>query len=165
MNDLQALLADHPFFAGLDPSYLELIAGCGAGERFEAGQALFLDGEEANRFFVIRQGRVALDVFVPGRGAVTIQTVDDADVFGWSWLFPPYRWHFNARAVDLARVIAFDATCIRETMERDNAFGYALMRRFAMVLERRLEATRMQLLDVYAHSDPVLTFASERTAP
>ncbi len=149
MRTLESLLAEHPFFKGLDPRYLELLAGCASNVRFNAGEFIFREGGEANQFYLIRHGKVALEVFVPERGPVTIQTIDAGDVLGWSWLFPPYRWHFDARAVELTRAIAFDGQCLRTKCDEDHDLGYELMKRFARIITERLQATRLQLLDVY----------------
>jgi len=149
MRTLESVLAEHPFFKGLDPRYLELLAGCASNVRFNAGEFIFHEGEEANRFYLIRHGKVALEIFVPERGPVTIQTIDAGDVLGWSWLFPPYRWHFDARAIELTRAIAFDGQCLRSKCDEDHDLGYELMQRFARIITERLQATRLQLLDVY----------------
>jgi CRP/FNR family transcriptional regulator, cyclic AMP receptor protein len=147
---IDSLIAEHAFFKGLDEAYLTLIAGCGANVRFEAGQHLGREGDPADRFYAIRQGKVAIDVFVPNRGIVTVQTVSEGELVGWSWLFPPYRWRFDARAVDLVRATSFDGACLRQKCEQDPRMGYELMKRFVRVVSNRLEATRLQLLDVYA---------------
>jgi CRP-like cAMP-binding protein len=149
MKPLHALVAESPIFAGLEPAHLELIAGCGRNSGFEAGQYLFREGDQADTFYLVRHGRVMLETFVPGRGPLTIQTVDEHDVVGWSWLFPPYRWHYDARALDTVRVVAFDGTCLRGKCGQDHAFGYELLSRFSAVMLERLEATRLQLVDVY----------------
>ena len=149
MRTLASVLAEHPFFAGLEPRYLELLAGCASNVRFNAGEFVFREGEAANQFYLIRHGKVALEIFVPERGPVTIQTIDAGDVLGWSWLFPPYRWHFDARAMELTRAIAFDGQCLRSKCDEDHDLGYELMRRFARIITERLQATRLQLLDVY----------------
>jgi hypothetical protein len=94
---------------------------------------------------------VQLEIFAPGRGAVTIQTVDEGDVVGWSWLFPPFRWHFDARALDSVRAVAFDGACLRDKCDDDHSLGYELLRRFSPVMLARLQATRLQLLDVYGN--------------
>jgi CRP/FNR family transcriptional regulator, cyclic AMP receptor protein len=94
---------------------------------------------------------VMLETFVPGRGAVTIQTVDEGEIVGWSWVFEPYRWHFDARALDLVRAVQFDAACLRGKCNQDHSFGFDLLCRFAPVMVERLEATRLQLLDVYGN--------------
>lgn len=149
MKTLDALVAESPMFAGLDQPHLELIAGCGSNTGFKAGEYLFREGDQADTFYLIRHGRVTLELFVPGRGAVMIETMEPGDVVGWSWLFPPYRWHFDARALDLVRAVAFDGTCLRDKFDEDPAFGYQLLSRFSPVMLERLSATRLQLLDVY----------------
>ena len=153
METIDAVLRDVPLFEGLRPDEIELIAGCGANVRFKEDELLFRDGEEANTFFVLRHGNVALETFVPARGPVTIETIEAGDVVGWSWLFPPYRWHFDARALSAVRATVFDAACLREKCDGDPALGYALMGRFAQVLIDRLQWTRLRLLDVYGNAD------------
>jgi CRP-like cAMP-binding protein len=149
MQDLESILAEHRFLKGLAPSQLQELVSCASNVRFDAGQYIFHQGEEANTFFAIRQGKVALEIFVPGRGGVTIQDVGEGDILGWSWLIPPHRWRFDARAVELTRALAFDGVCLRRKCEEDHDFGYELLRRFSEVITQRLEATRLQILDVY----------------
>jgi CRP-like cAMP-binding protein len=151
MKTLDAEVAESPVFHGLPEAHLELIAGCGRNTGFEAGEYLFREGDQADTFYLLRHGRVMLETFVPGRGALTVQTVDNGDVVGWSWLFPPYRWHFDARALDPVRVVAFDGACLRRKCNDDHSLGYELLRRFSPVMLERLQATRMQLLDVYGN--------------
>lgn len=146
---LDGFLAEHPFFRGMPPEQLATLAGCARNARFEAGQFLFREGEPANDFYVVRFGRVSVELFAPTRGPVTIETIDAGEVLGWSWLFSPYRWHFDARAATQVRTLALDAACLRATCEREPALGYALLSRFAAVVVRRLEATQLQLLDLY----------------
>jgi CRP/FNR family transcriptional regulator, cyclic AMP receptor protein len=146
------LIAGVPTFTGLDSEWLELIAGCGRTRGFDAGEYLFRADEPADDFFVIRRGRLALEVFVPGRGQVIVGTHGAGELVGWSWLFPPYRWQFDGRAVEPTRTIAFDGACLRGKCDADPALGYELMRRFALKMLERLQATRFQLLDVYGHT-------------
>jgi CRP-like cAMP-binding protein len=149
MNTLDTLIADSPVFAGLDPVYLELIAGCAQTAGFEAGQYLFREGDRADTFYLVRHGRVGIETAVAGRGALTVETVDDGDVVGWSWLFRPFRWHFDARALDPVRAIAFDGACLRGKCDQDHTLGYELLNRFSPVMLERLQATQLQLIDVY----------------
>ena len=149
METLEPILSEHPFFHGLDERYLKLVVGCASNVRFEAGQFIFHEGEQANHFYLIRHGIVALEVFAPNRGSLTIQTLDDGEILGWSWLIPPYQWRFDARAVESTRAIALDGKCLREKCEEDHDLGYELLKRFASILGQRLEATRIQLLDIY----------------
>ena len=108
MHDLQPLLATHPFFAGLDPKTLALVTGCASNVKFDAGQRVFKEGEEADQFYIVRQGRIAVEAFSPTRGPLVIQTVEEGDILGWSWLVAPYKWRFDAHALDLTRAIALD---------------------------------------------------------
>jgi CRP/FNR family transcriptional regulator, cyclic AMP receptor protein len=152
MQTLDQLIADAPMFAGLEPEHLALIAGCASNAHFAAGEYLFREGDPADSFFLIREGAVALEVDAPGRGALVIETLHQGDVAGWSWLFEPYRWQFDARAQQAARVVSCDGACLRGKCETDHELGYQLMRRFAASLIDRLQATRLQLLDVYGHA-------------
>ena len=149
MRTLEGILADHAFFSGWEPRYLRLAVGCASNVRFNAGEFVFQQGEEANTFYLIREGRVALDVVIPGRGAVTIETLEGGELLGWSWLIPPYRWRFDARAVKLTRAIALDGKCLRGKCEEDHELGYELVKQVASSLGQRLDATRMRLLDIY----------------
>jgi len=149
VKEIEELLAEQPFFKGMDPRWIAFFAGCAGNVRFDAGEYIFREGGEANRFLLIRHGRVALETHVPQRGPVTIYTIGKDDVVGWSWLFPPYRWTFDARALELVRAIGFDAACVRKKCEEDPALGYVLLMRLVPVISSRLQATRLQLLDVY----------------
>jgi CRP/FNR family cyclic AMP-dependent transcriptional regulator len=152
MQTLEDLIAAAPLFDGLSGAQLGLIAGCGANERFAAGAELFREGGRADRFFLIREGSVALELDAPGRGTLVIETLQAGEVVGWSWLFEPYRWQFDARAREPIRAVAFDGACLRGKCEADHELGYQLMRRFAGSITERLQATRLQLLDVYGHA-------------
>jgi CRP-like cAMP-binding protein len=149
MRTIETLLQDVPIFQGMSDEALELLSGCAANTRFADGEIVFREGDDADTFYVIRHGRVALETFVPARGPVTIETIDPGEVIGWSWLFAPYRWHFDARALGLVRATQFDAACLREKCEQDPAFGYDLISRFTQVLIERLQWTRLRLLDLY----------------
>jgi CRP/FNR family cyclic AMP-dependent transcriptional regulator len=149
MQTLDELIAVSPVFAGLLTAQLDVIAGCGVNEHFAAGTQLFREGAPADRFFLIRDGAVALEVEAPGHGALVIETLHGGEVVGWSWLFEPHRWQFNGRAIESTRVAAFDGACLRGKCEADHDLGYELMRRFAASITERLQATRLQLLDVY----------------
>ena len=152
MQTIEQLIAESPTFAGLDESRLELIAGCAHNEHVEAGTLLLREGEPADVFFLIRRGVVALEVHAPGRGSLQIETLVAGDVVGWSWLFPPYRWHMDGRAVESFSLVAFDGACLRGKCEDDHDLGYELMKRFAANVVDRLQATRFQLLDVYGRA-------------
>jgi CRP/FNR family transcriptional regulator, cyclic AMP receptor protein len=152
MDTIEVLLHDVPLFQGLTQDEFELIAGCGSNVRFREGELLFRDGDPADTFYLLRHGSVALETFVPARGAVTIETLEAGEVVGWSWLFPPHRWHFDARALSLVRATGFDGACLRAKCESDPRLGYDLMSRFAQIVIERLQQTRLRLLDVYGYA-------------
>jgi CRP-like cAMP-binding protein len=149
LQTIEQLFEEHPFFQGFTPEHRSLLAGCASNVHFHAGQYLAREGDAADAFYVIRHGKVSLGISVPGRGAMTVETLGEGDVVGWSWLTPPYRWQFDVRAVDLTRAISLDGQCLRNKSEQDPRLGYELMKRIAPLIVQRLQATRLQLLDVY----------------
>lgn len=149
METLEGILAEHPFAKDLDKRYLALLVGCAANVRFDPGQFIFREGKEAKQFYLIRHGKIALEVFAASAGEITIMTLGAGEVLGWSWLFPPYQWKFDARAVETTLAIALDAQCLRTKCEADHDLGYELLKRFAFMVEQRLDSTRLQLLNAY----------------
>ena len=149
MATMEELLGGHPFFAGLGPSTIRLIAGCASNVHFAAGDRIFSEGEEASRFYVIRHGRVALEVHSPARGPLVIDTMDEGEVLGWSWLVSPYRYFGDARAVTPVSATALDGTCLRGKCEADAELGYQLLKRVTDVMYQRLQSARVRLLDLY----------------
>jgi CRP/FNR family transcriptional regulator, cyclic AMP receptor protein len=149
MPGLEHVLRAHPFFANIAPEYSELVAGCARNHLFQAGHYLFHEGERADEFFLIREGRVALEIVAPGYPAIVFQTLGKGEIVGASWLVPPYRWMFDARALEYTRALGLDAECLRGKCETDHDLGYEMMKRFLPVLIQRLHATRLQILDVY----------------
>jgi CRP/FNR family cyclic AMP-dependent transcriptional regulator len=149
METLRPILAEHPFFRDLEERHLDLVVGCASNVRFNAEDFIFRHGEQANEFYLIREGMVALEMFVTGRGPVTVQTMGEGEVLGWSWLVPPYRWMFDAHATELTRAIALDGKCLRNKSEQDHDLGYQLLKRFATVVQENLDAARLQILNIY----------------
>ena len=149
MTRLEQVLHDTPFFEGMSMGHLAKLAAGAEEVTFPAGGTLFKEGQPADRFFLIEEGEVALAIHTPMRDHV-LETLESGEVFGWSWLFAPYRWAFDARAVDEVRAVVFDGAHLRKEQEDDCALGRELMRRFAEVIADRLQATRLQLLDIYS---------------
>jgi len=150
-HDIRELLQPFGLMRNLEPAQLDVVAGCGQNTHFDARTMIFRDGEPADTFYALRSGKVALEINVPQRGPLVIDTLGPGDVLGWSWLFPPYRWHFDARAVESTSAVALDGKCLRDKCSDDPVLGYRLMRSFTQVVIDRLQATRLQLLDVYGH--------------
>jgi CRP/FNR family transcriptional regulator, cyclic AMP receptor protein len=144
---LYTLIAEQPFFKGLTAAHLQLLTDSAFERRFEKGQMIFHEGSPANRFFVILEGKVALESEVKERGTVVIQTLGPGEDLGWSWLFPPHFLHFGARAVEPTRTIFFFGTRLREQCEQDHELGYQLMIRIAEVTSRRIQAMQQRLME------------------
>jgi len=149
METIEQILEEHPFFAGFPAAAGRLVAGCARNHRFDAGEYLFHEGAPANEFYLVRHGTVALEIVAPGREPVVFATLGPGEIVGASWLVPPYRWMFDARAVTLVRAIGIDAACLRDKSEADHDLGYEMMKRFLPILVQRLQTTRLQILDVY----------------
>ena len=145
-----ARISAHRFFAGLTDEQRAALAGDGKAVMFTAGERLFDEGGSADRFWLIEHGGIALDMRVPGRGDQIVETLGSGTVLGWSWMHPPYRWHFGAVARVATTAIEFDAPSVRRRCDADPAFGYAALRSFTPVITERLQATRLRLLDLYA---------------
>jgi len=149
-DTVAARISAHPFFAGLTDEQRAALAEDGRAVMFTAGERLFDEGGSADRFWLIEHGSIALDMQVPGRGDQIVETLGSGTVLGWSWLHPPYRWHFGAVARVATTAIEFDAPSVRRRCDHDPAFGYAALRLFTPVITERLQATRLRLLDLYA---------------
>lgn len=148
-RSIDELLSEHPFFDGMQPEWLELVAGCGVNVAYPPGATIAREGDEADEFFAVRRGRVAVEIFRSGSGPLIIQTLGPGAILGWSWLLPPHRWMFDIRALENTRAVKFDGTCLRTKCDELPAMGYEFMKRFAVVMTEQLSATRLQLLDVY----------------
>jgi CRP-like cAMP-binding protein len=148
-HELVKMIAEHPFFKDLKRDWLEFIAGCAKNVHFKAGETIFREASQADMFYLLRHGEVSLELRVPGKGFMIVQTLHAGDALGWSWLFSPYQWHFDARALSMVRATVFDARCFRQKCEADHDFGYEMMKRFSAIMLGRLQSTRLQLLDLY----------------
>jgi CRP/FNR family transcriptional regulator, cyclic AMP receptor protein len=143
-SELEAAVAAHPFLIGVSAHHVRLLADCAMRSKFTPGQVIFQKGETANRFYLIERGRVALESSTGGE-AVRIDEVGAGDLLGWSWIFPPYVWHFDARAIEPTTAIFLYGTILREHCENDPALGYELFKRMSEVMMRRLQAARVKL--------------------
>ena len=149
METLEPILAEHPLFSGMEQRYLQVLVGCARNVRFEGNDVIFREGENANDFYLIRAGKVALQLFADRRGPLTILSLGEGEVLGWSWLSPASRWKFTARALETTRAISLEGKCLREKAEADHHFGFELLKRFVHVIEDRVQATSSRLLYVY----------------
>ncbi len=146
------LLEKHPFFVSLSKEHLKILAGCGKNLHFQAGTFLAREGDPAAHFFVIRKGRVSVEIANPPAGTIAVQSLDESEIVGWSWLYPPHVWQFDVCATQETSVISLDGECLREKCEQNHELGFQLMKAFSRIMTRRLAATRLQLLQVYGAS-------------
>ena len=149
MKDIAEILRQHPFTKGLEDETITLIAGCAKNVVFKANEFIFREGENAENFYLIRHGTVALELFVPRRGPLTFLTIKSGEILGASWLIPPYRWTYDARTVELTRAFMFDAKCLRNKCETDHHVGYEMMKRFIPPLVERLQTARQLCADMF----------------
>ncbi|MBA2584946.1 MAG: Crp/Fnr family transcriptional regulator [Chthoniobacterales bacterium] len=146
-------VAAHPFFCGLSEHHSRLLADCAMRTHFDAGQIIFREGESANRFYLIEKGEIALESSGGSGLPFVIEHLGENDLLGWSWLFPPYVWHFTARAVTPTSALFFYGTILREYCEKDHTLGFELFRRMSEVMVRRLQKARERLLSGYRDSE------------
>lgn len=149
MNALKEILYNHPAFKILGPEYINYLCECARKETFKPDTFIFKTGEPADEFYLIDSGKITLQVYSPPKGPLNILTLTSHDLLGWSWLYPPYTWHFEARAVTETATYTFDAVRVREKCQEDFEFGYLFSSCFGKVMMQRLAATRLQLLDIY----------------
>jgi len=147
--ELDAQVARHPFFLGLKPEHIRMLTDCAMATQFEPNQIIFREGETANRFYLIEEGGVVLEADEANR-SVIIDRIGVGDLLGWSWIFPPYRWHFAARATEPTRAIFFYGTILREYCEKDPALGYELFKRMSEIMMKRLQRARGELIALLA---------------
>jgi CRP-like cAMP-binding protein len=146
------LVRDLPALAGLDPSELASLAAFASTDQFDPFTVLAREGQPADAFYIVTQGRVALEIYVPGRGTLLVETLEAGELVGWSWLFPPYRWSFDVRTLVPTRTVTFEASGLRELLENDRDLSSTLLRRFSLTMLQRLQATRLRLVDVYGNA-------------
>jgi CRP-like cAMP-binding protein len=149
------LLREQPFLAGLTDWQLECLARSAQRSIIHAGNRVFREGEPADRLWLILDGRIVVDTRLPDRGDVTIDVLGPGDVLGWSWLFPPYRWHFGAVARETTLTIELDGPRIRELCQRDPALGYQFISSLFQIVTNRLQSTRRRLIDEYGHTTAI----------
>ncbi|MGP6190361.1 MAG: Crp/Fnr family transcriptional regulator [Vulcanimicrobiaceae bacterium] len=146
-SSIANLLETQGFFAGVPEQVAAALAELTSERKADIDELLFRQGDPADRFFLVKSGLVAIELYAPGRDPIVVEQVYDGDVVGWSWLIPPYRWSFDARAVEPSSLIEIDAATLRERFALDPILGYEVIRRFAPVMARRLSSARERLVE------------------
>jgi CRP/FNR family cyclic AMP-dependent transcriptional regulator len=149
MKALEDILTLHPFWNNLPPQYFPLLIECAVIEYFGPGEKILRKGYDAEHFYLIHHGTVALETaYVPGEGLITIQMLGTGEALGWSWLFPPHQWHFSARAVEPTEAVVFKADALRNKARETPAFGFDLALRVGGIMLKHFQSTRIRLLDI-----------------
>jgi CRP/FNR family transcriptional regulator, cyclic AMP receptor protein len=146
---IRTYLGQHAFFRGLTESQLDLLASCATSMRFNPQSRVFKYDTDADKFYLLREGKVGVEIPAISGEPLRIQTVGNGGVLGWSWLIPPYRWLFDARALATSDIIVMDGARLRDECEKDNALGYQLMKRFAVLMAERLNASRQAAISQF----------------
>ncbi|MCU0227803.1 MAG: cyclic nucleotide-binding domain-containing protein [Bryobacterales bacterium] len=149
IQDLEHILEDHPFVQGMHYPHVRTLLGCCSNQRYSPGDYLFRGGQESHEFFLLREGTVSLELYVPQHGGLRVETRGGGDLLGWSWLIKPYRWHFDAKAITDVATLMIDARCLRQKCEEDHSFGYDILKRFAALMVHDVRAMSLQLIDMH----------------
>lgn len=149
MNATEELLAHNPVFTGLDPGLISTLAAHASERHLAPDEVLFRTGEAAGAFYLIRSGRIGLDLASAGADPVTVDSYGPGSLVGLSWLIPPYTWYLDARAVEPTTVVVLDAALVRAQCDADPALGYVVVQRVAQAMYQRMQSARVRLLDIY----------------
>ncbi len=146
-QSIEDYLPTHAFFSGLDDSFMKFLSDSATQLRVKKGDVLFQQGERADKFYLLRNGQMSVQVPALMGPTLEIQTLGEDQILGWSWLISPYRWNFQARALDDSDLLEFDGSAILARCEEDPKFGYELLKRFAALMSERLDAARQKMMD------------------
>ncbi len=149
MSVSSEILKQQMFFRDMDIRLVEVIAEKAVTKAFKSGSYIIREGEPANAFHVITKGKAALEMNTQLR-TVVIQTVEIGEALGWSWLVAPYEWTFSARAAEPTEMITIEGSYLRKQCDINPLLGYELLRRIVDVMSSRLQAARVQMLDIYS---------------
>jgi CRP/FNR family cyclic AMP-dependent transcriptional regulator len=151
---LEGDIAAHPFVSGMSEQHIHLLADCATRTNFDAGQVIFRQGGNADRLYLLEHGKVAVESRRKNSEPITVDIIGPGDLLGWSWAFPPYVWHFDARALEPTKCIFFNGMLLRDYCERDHTLGYELFKRITRVMMLRLQRARLCILADRVEGEP-----------
>jgi len=146
-SPIDEYLSAQEFFSGLSPEFIGFLARCASERQIEPGQVVFRQGERARQFYLIRNGSISIEIPAVMGPTLKVQSLGAGQILGWSWLIPPYKWNFQARAEEQAGLLEFDGDAVLARCEEEPKFGYELLKRFASLMSERLEAARQKMMD------------------
>ncbi|MFC1665224.1 Crp/Fnr family transcriptional regulator [Pseudomonadota bacterium] len=148
-ESIKAYLNEHEFFNGINPEFLDFISDHVVVQEFASQQCVFQQDSDAEYFYIVKQGKVNVEVPSLVGAPLVLQSLTDGGVLGWSWLIAPYRWYFEARAIQPSTLLTFDGKALREHCDRDPSFGYDMLKRVAVLMMHRLDAARIQAIEAF----------------
>jgi len=149
-NSIQQVLSDAPVFSGLSDDFIERLAGHGSERSVENGEVLFRSGEPARNFFLLIEGEISIEIPAVTGPTLQVQRLRPIRVLGWSWLLPPFKWSFNARAETNSKVLEFDGEAVLKDCEADPEFGYEVIKRFSALMAERLDAAHRRMMEQWS---------------
>ncbi len=149
-DEIANYLRSHTTFSNLDPAHIEILVQHSQERSFVVGDMLFRQMDLAEHFYILLDGSIKVQVPAIMGPALVVQTLEASDILGWSWLIPPYKWTFEARAELDSRVLVFDGRALLQHCETDNNFGYTLMKIFAGLMSERLHSARLKMMDSWS---------------
>ena len=149
MDSINQVLVAHPFFKDLPPAIIHRLIRFASLARLDSGQYVFTEGEDANNFYLVLKGSISLEINIPNYGPVTIENIGRGNIMGWSWLYPPFLWHFDARAKEETELIILNGKALRAHIEIDHEVGYNLMKSIGKIMGHRLQAARRKIVEFY----------------
>jgi CRP-like cAMP-binding protein len=147
MQSIENYLSAHSFFSGLEDDFMKFLSDSARETRIKEGDVLFRQGKPADKFYLLRRGQVSVQVPALVGPTLELQVLGEDQMLGWSWLIPPYRWNFQARALEDSELLEFDGSAILARCEEDPKFGYELFKRFAALMSERLDSARQKIMD------------------
>ncbi|MDQ2070308.1 Crp/Fnr family transcriptional regulator [Natronospira bacteriovora] len=143
---IRKLIESQRFFADLDSDWLDFLAEHAVSRKVSRDEVIFRHGNKADSFYLVTDGRISLEVAAIEGPPLELQNLGEGAIIGWSWLIPPYQWHFQARALEDANVIRFDGDVIFKRCEEDPDFGYDMLKRFAGLMSERVSSAREKMM-------------------
>jgi len=150
-SSLEDRLSNHSFGSGLPPAAIRMLAGIAQPCDFKAGEYLWKQGDHAQVLYLIDSGQIALEILVPHQGPLQIETLSAGEVLGWSSLIEPYRWHFDARALEDVSALVLEGKRLRQQCDDHPTVGYRILKQLTPFLEMRLQKTRLRILELNSH--------------
>ena len=148
---LENRLGNHAFGSGLPPPAIRMLASIAQPCDFKAGEYLWKQGDHAKVLYLIDSGQIALEILVPHQGPLQIETLSAGEVLGWSCLIEPYRWHFDARALEDVSALVLEGKRLRQQCDDHPTVGYRILKQLTPFLEMRLQKTRLRILELNSH--------------